>query len=156
MFSALLRATALLLAALSLGLSFAHLLEAPPRLLAWPPDLWRETTVFHGQYRLFGLVGGPIELFGVVLTAAVAAVAVRRKAGPGAAIAAAALYAAALAVWLLVVNPANGVMAGWRPGPLPADFAAVQRQWEAGHIGMAALKLAGFTALAWHVARRPG
>ena len=36
---------AAVIAALSLGPSFAHVLEAGPRLSVWPPQLWRETTV---------------------------------------------------------------------------------------------------------------
>lgn len=147
-----LRWTTLLLAALSLGPSLAHALEAPPRL-RWPPELWRETTVFHGQYTLFGMIGGPLEIAAVGVTAWVATLAVRRGEVAIPAVTAALLFAAALIVWLLVVNRANGVMAAWRPGPLPADFAAVQRRWEIGHIVMAGLKLAGFAALAWWAVR---
>ncbi|MBL8773865.1 MAG: hypothetical protein JNK30_20935 [Phenylobacterium sp.] len=152
MFAAAFRTAALVVCALSLGLSFAHLLEAPPRLWEWPADLWREATVFHGQYALFAAVGGPVEILGVVLAAVVAALALPGRERWTSAAASAALYVAALAVWLLVVNAANGAMADWRPGPLPADFRDVQRRWEAGHAVMAFLKLAGFSALAWHVA----
>lgn len=52
----------LLLAALSLGPSFAHVLEAPPRLFVWAPELWREATVFNGQFVLFAKVGGPLDV----------------------------------------------------------------------------------------------
>ena len=148
-----LRWAALVLTALSLGPSFAHALEAPPRLRNWPPELWRETTVFHGQYALFGMIGGPLEIAAVGVTAWIAVLAVRRGEVVIPAVTAALLFAAALIVWLLVVNRANGVMAGWRPGPLPPDFAAVQRRWETGHMVMAGLKLAGFAALAWWAVR---
>jgi len=59
----------------------------------------------------------------------------------------------ALGVWLAVVNPANGVMATWRPGPLPANFTQVRERWEGGHAAMASLKLVGFIALAAWVGR---
>lgn len=52
----------LLLAALSLGPSFAHVMEAPPRLFVWAPELWREATVFNGQFVLFAKVGGPLDV----------------------------------------------------------------------------------------------
>lgn len=52
---------ALLITALSLGPSFAHVLEAPPRLEAWPPQLWIDATVFHGQYVVFGALGAPLD-----------------------------------------------------------------------------------------------
>ena len=38
------------IAALSLGPSFAHVLESLPRLSQWSPELWRETTVFNSQF----------------------------------------------------------------------------------------------------------
>ena len=54
----------LTLAALSLGPSFAHVLEAPPRLTIWSPELWREATVFNGQFQLFATIGGPLRIPG--------------------------------------------------------------------------------------------
>jgi hypothetical protein len=141
------RLASLIVCALSLGLSFAHLLEAPPRLRVWPPELWRETTVFHGQYSLFGAVGGPIDVAAVVLTLALAWSAWRTGRSVAAATTAAALFALSLAVWLSVVAPANHVLVTWKPGPLPADFAAIRARWETGHMVMAWIKLAGFVAL---------
>ena len=52
----------LLAMALSLGPSFAHLLEAPPRLTVWPPELWREATVFNGQFVYFAVLGAPLDV----------------------------------------------------------------------------------------------
>lgn len=49
-------------AGLSLGLSFAHVLEAPPRLTVWSAELWRETTVFNGQFRLFAPAGAVLDV----------------------------------------------------------------------------------------------
>src|SRR3546814_21094703 len=60
---------ALVLAALSLGPSYVHLLEAQPRLEICSPELWRETTVFNGQFRLFAIVGAPVEMATLPLTA---------------------------------------------------------------------------------------
>lgn len=140
-------AFSLILAALSLGLSFAHALEAPPRLRVWPPAFWREATVFKGQYRWFGAVGGPVEAAAVALVGAVAAV--DWPAGPWRiSLAAALLFLVALGIWLTVVRPANAVMAGWTPGAALADVEPVRRRWESGHIIMAALKLVGFACLA--------
>lgn len=58
----------LLLGALSLGPSFAHVLEAPPRLFVWSPELWREATVFNGQFALFAKVGGPLDVATILAT----------------------------------------------------------------------------------------
>ncbi|WP_352814505.1 hypothetical protein [Mesorhizobium sp. M0207] len=51
-----------IVAALSLGPSFAHVLESVPRLTSWPPSLWRETTVFNAQFQFFAIVGAPLDV----------------------------------------------------------------------------------------------
>jgi hypothetical protein len=143
----------LVLAALSLGPSFAHALEALPRLKAWPPELWIDATVRHGQFKVFGILGGPIDL-AAIASAAVLAVRLRGEAGVHAAVAAAVLLALALAAWLTIVAPANSVLAHWGAGPPPPDFARVRNRWESGHLIVAGLKAAGFVALACAVAMR--
>jgi hypothetical protein len=136
-----------LVAALSLAPSFAHVLEAAPRLREWPPELWRETTVFHGQFRLFAVVGAPLDVLAVALPACLA-FALRGAGRPMRwAALAALLYGAALISWLLLVAPANEVLATWKPGPLPADFAAASWRWESGHMVVAALKAIGLIGL---------
>jgi len=138
----------LLLAALSLAPSYAHLLEAPPRVQAWPARLWIEATVLHGQFVMFRNVGGPIDVAAVLVLAALA-VLERRSRRFAWTLAAAVLFAAALGVWLAVVAPANGVLATWRDAPpTAAAFEAVRSRWEGGHAACAALKLGGFLALA--------
>lgn len=133
--------------ALSLGPSFAHLLEAPPRLTVWSPELWREATVFNGQFVLFAYVGGPLDV-GAIITGAVLAFLLRGdRPAFGFALAAALLYAAALATWFAVVAPANAVLATWQAGPIPQDFEAVRNRWETGHIVIAAIKFVGLVAV---------
>lgn len=139
---------ALVAAALSLGPSFAHVLEAPPRLTAWSPGLWREATVFNGQFTLFATVGAPMDVGAILLTGFLAWLIRRERPAGRFALAAAVLFAAGLATWATVVAPANAVLATWRPGPIPANFAAVRDRWEGGHMAVAALKLAGFILLA--------
>lgn len=145
---------ALIVTALSLGPSFAHVLEAPPRLLDWPPELWREATVFHGQFRLFGILGGPLDGGAVLVTAGLAFVLRGRRLTFAWALAGAVLFAGSLAVWLAWVAPANGILATWRPGPIPADFQAVRDRWETGHMVIAGLKLLGLVAIALAVLPR--
>lgn len=142
-----LRCLTLVIAALSLGGSFAHLLEALPRLTVWSPELWREATVFNGQYKLFGVLGGPLDGGSILLAAALAYAARKERPDFRFALAGTILYLAGLIVWLGVVAPVNAVLATWQPGPIPADFFALRNRWETGHIVIAVLKLAGFTAL---------
>jgi hypothetical protein len=136
----------ILVMALSLGPSFAHLLEAGPRLTIWSPELWREATVFNSQFMWFAIVGGPIDIGAVVLGAILAFVLRREKVPFRWALAAAILFAASLAVWLSVVAPANAVLATWAPGPVPENFEAVRDRWESGHVAMTAIKFCGLTA----------
>lgn len=148
-------AAALILGALSLAPSWAHILEAPPRL-AWPLDLWRETTVFNAQFAWFAIVGGPVDLAAIL---AVALAALLTRGGPGyrPILAAAILYGVALAVWAVVVGRANAELAGWTPGPIPGDAAGTRWRWEGGHMAVGLLKLAAFGCLAAGlVGRRQG
>jgi hypothetical protein len=137
----------LVIAALSLGPSFAHVLEAPPRLAQWSPELWREATVFNGQFRFFALVGAPLDV-GVILVTAIQTYLLRNE--PLAfwiALCGSALFAVSLIVWWTWVAPANSVLATWKPGPIPTDFNTIRLRWETGHIVIASVKLAGFIAV---------
>ncbi|MFU0505931.1 DUF1772 domain-containing protein [Pseudaminobacter sp. NGMCC 1.201702] len=138
-----------IVAALSLGPSFAHVLEAPPRLKVWSPDLWRETTVFNAQFWTFAAVGAPLDLSAIALTAVLAALLRDDHPAFGFAAIAAVLYALSLVAWFALVAPVNGELATWVPGPIPGNFEAVRLRWEIGHMVVAALKLAGFAALAF-------
>jgi hypothetical protein len=145
---------ALTVAALSLAPSFAHALEAWPRVFVWPPELWRETTVFNAQFALFLYIGAPLDLAAIGLPALFAFVVRDDRRRLGFAVVASVLYALALIVWAGWVAPANDVLAGWTPGPIPADFDRVRHRWESGHIVVAAVKLLGFMALSLSVAIR--
>ena len=137
-----------LISALSLGPSFAHVLEALPRLKVWSPDLWRETTVFNGQYLLFERVGAPLDVAAILLPGILTFLVRRDSAAMITAGGATLFYALALVLWFALVAPQNQVLATWTPGPLPTDFAAVQWGWEIGHMAVAAAKLIGFAFLA--------
>jgi hypothetical protein len=138
---------ALLLAALSLGPSFAHLLEAPPRLTVWPPRLWIDATVVHGQFTWFRFVGAPLDVSAIVVTSLLAFL-LRGESGAGWVLAGAAFLALALGAWFAIVAPANDILATWGPGLVPADFESVRNRWEYGHMGVAVLKAMALVALA--------
>ena len=139
---------AALVAALSLGPSFAHVLEAAPRLWRWQPELWREATVFNGQFWMFAAVGAPLDIAAVLCPGVLAWLLYGDRPASMLALAATVLFALALATWFAWVNPANAVLATWQPGPVPADFDAVRLRWETGHMAVAAIKLVGFVCLA--------
>jgi hypothetical protein len=139
---------ALVVAALSLGPSFAHVLEAPPRLSVWTPELWRAATVFNGQFAWFAVIGAPVDLGAVAAAGWLAWLLWDRRPAFAFALAGTLLFAAGLAAWFGLVAPANAVLATWTPGPLPADFDDIRLRWEAGHMVVAALKFCALVAVA--------
>ena len=147
------RLAALILAALSLGPSFAHVLERPPRL-AWPTELWMAATNFGGQYAWFGRIGAILDPATILVVALLAWLTRRRRPAFVAASAGFFLFSAALVCWALIVQPMNVIMAGWTPAAVPADFEVVRARWETGHVIVAALKLAGLVALGFAVIPR--
>jgi len=137
----------LLIGALSLGASFAHVLEAAPRLSDWSPELWREATVFNRQFAFFAIVGAPLDLAAILVAGLLAYLVAGERPAFWFALAGAGLMALALCAWFAVVAPANAVLATWQPGPIPAEFEATRLRWEIGHMIVAALKLLGFGSL---------
>lgn len=142
-----LAALAAIVGALSLGPSFAHVLESVPRLTLWSPDLWRETTVFNQQFRMFAIAGAVLDIAAIICPIALAYVLWGDRPASAYALSAAVLYAVALMTWFLWVRPANNVLATWAPGPIPVDFEQIRLRWETGHMAVAAIKLGGFVAL---------
>ncbi len=139
---------AAVVAALSLGPSFAHLLESGPRLHVWSPELWREATVFNQQFKFFLVVGAPLDIAAIIVPAVFTFMLRGDSPAFGFALGATVLFALALIAWFLIVSPANAVLATWTPGPIPGDFDAVRWRWEVGHITVAGLKFLGFISLA--------
>jgi hypothetical protein len=138
---------AIVMAALSLGPSFAHVLESLPRLSWWAPELWREATVFNGQFILFAYIGGPLDVAAILSAGILAYMLRHNQRAFRLALVGAALLGLALAVWVGWVAPANSVLASWKPGPISADFEAIRLRWETGHMVIAGLKLAGLVAI---------
>lgn len=140
------RTLVLVLSALTLGMTFAHVLELPPRL-AYEAELWTTLTQPNALYRYFGVVGGPLEIIAVIACVALA-FAIRPHRARRLAIMAAVLHAAALLTWLAVVAPANMEIGQWAASAIPSDWERWRVRWEAGHAFSFVLLLAGFTALA--------
>jgi len=140
------RFVTIILTALSAGLSFAHLLELPPRVFYFDARLWVATTT-GGLYALFGTVGAVAEV-GSILTAIVLAYFVR---GRGAAfyltLAGAILLALAFASWLVFVAPVNAELATWTVDSFPADWTRYRDQWEYAHAANAVIKLVALSSL---------
>jgi len=141
------RFVASLLAALTLGLGFCHLMQLPSRM-GWDQYLWVGSTVQGGLYAMFGSIGAVIFVATVIVLALLAYF-VREHGRPGfrSALAAAGLFALALVLWWVLVYPVNVELAKWVDGPVPADWTDYRARWEWGHAIIALIELAGFGAL---------
>jgi hypothetical protein len=130
--------------ALTLGMTFCHVMEIPGKLrldgAAW-------LTVQQNLYVAFGVVGAAIELLSILLTWVVA-VQVRHR-GPAFpwTVAAGLCITAGLAAWFALVAPVNAALSGWTPATLPPDWSSFRDRWEIGHAVYAALFGLGFSAL---------
>ena len=149
------RTLVMLLSGLTMGLTFAHVLELPQRL-QYDAELWFALTRPNALYRYFGVVGGPIEV-AAVLGAIMLAVVLRHERPSGRlALAAACCHIAALAAWVSIVAPANAEMAAWRVGSIPEDWETWRIRWEAGHATGFGLLMTGFCLLLSSLLREDG
>lgn len=145
------RYAALMLAALTMAMSFAHAMEMPARM-SWDAALWAGTTVDGALYVMFGTLGGAIVVLNLVALVVLAAK-MRRHAGPARRLIflAAALYILSFLLFWIVIAPVNSEIATWAGGRIPEGWAAWRLRWETGHLVNAVLQLTGFAALCWSV-----
>jgi len=138
-----LRASNLVLVALTLGLLFAHVLEWPGKLRLDGPT-W--LAVQQNLYIGFGTVGAVIELLAIA-SSWLLALLLRSRPGGRAALFAALATSAGLAVWATFTAPANATLSGWTAATLPTDWASLRTRWEVSHAVHAASFAAAFLAL---------
>jgi hypothetical protein len=141
------RFVALLLAALSLTMTSAHVLELPQKM-RYPAELY--AAVNGTLYRQFAIVGGSYTIGAMVAAAVLAVLARRHRAGFGWAAAGAACLVIAFVMWLGIVNPVNLRMAEalrTAPETVPQQWMLYRGRWEYGHAAGFVVQLAGFCAL---------
>ncbi len=145
-----LRFIVLLLAALTLTMEAAHVLELPQKL-RYAPGLY--SAVNSTMYRYFALVGGPLTVL-TLLSGAGLVIALRYQPGFRWTVAGVLAYFVAFGVWLLVVQPVNRTVAtafARDPDSLPHLWAALRPRWEYGYLAGFALELLGLASLLWSV-----
>jgi len=138
----LLRVAAVVFVALSLGASFAHVLELPAKL-----DLSADRYLAVQEiYRYFGAVATVLEIGSLVLMTCAIVVGWQRSSAQPVLVLAVLVFAASLATWALVVSPVNTVFVSWARG-LPAHWIGARDRWEWGHVAVFGLKLVAFVLL---------
>lgn len=145
-----LRFIVLLLAALTLTMEAAHVLELPQKM-AMEPGLY--TAVNSTMYLYFALVGGPLTIL-TLLTGAALVVVLRGRPGFRWTLAGVVAYFVAFGVWLAVVAPVNSTVAAAfanDPDSLPRLWMGLRPRWEYGHAAGFVLELIGLACLLWSV-----
>ncbi|MDQ2653795.1 MAG: DUF1772 domain-containing protein [Chloroflexota bacterium] len=147
------RFVTLTLAALSMGMAWAHALELGPKMALAESDY----ILVQGIYQEFGRLGAVIEPAAILAAAILTFLARGRQPAFRFSLAGAALLALAFVVWIAFVMPANAELAVWDATGAPADWQRIRDQWEYAHLARFLLQLAGFCALLLSVlAETPG
>lgn len=137
----------LVLVALTMGMTFAHVLELPPKM-QYDGPLY--VTVQNTLYQLWGAPGpGAFVVVGAVFTAIVLTYLVRDRgmsfyltlAGTSC------LLVAFPVIFFLFTEPANEVFRAATPESVPTDWEQWRAQWEYSHTASFVFNLTGFSLL---------
>jgi len=145
----------LLLAALSLTMESAHVLELPQKMQY---DAQMYAAVNTTLYRYFAIVGGVYQIGAIVAVLVLAFMLRKDGASFHWAAGAALCLVLAFLVWLAVVAPVNGQVAEAlraAPSSVPALWMELRGRWEGGHAAGFMLQLLGLGALIWSVLPGP-
>jgi hypothetical protein len=142
-----LRFFTLLLAALSLTMESAHVLELPQKMRY---DMQMYAAVNGTLYKWFAIIGGTYQIVAILLAIALAFVLRGRGAAFGWTAGGAAALVIAFVIWLAVVEPVNTQVAhalAADPHSGPVLWTQLRSRWEYGHAAGFVAQLVGFSAL---------
>jgi hypothetical protein len=134
----------LIFVGLTLGLTFAHVLEIAGKLRLGAGD-W--LTVQQNLYVAFGPIGGTCEVLAIVFTWLTVWQRRPRTTAARCTWVAAIAASVGLIAWAVVVAPMNTVLSSWTPASIPSDWTRVRDRWELGHAVQAVLYATAFVAL---------
>jgi hypothetical protein len=141
------RFVALVLAALALTMTSAHLLELPQKM-QYSPDLY--AAVNTTLYRYFAIVGGTYQITSIGAAGVLAYLVRRHGLTFRWTLLAAVLLGLAFLSWILLVNPVNsqiGAALERSPQSVPSLWMQLRDRWEYGHATGFVIQLVGFCAL---------
>lgn len=144
----LLRFLTLMLVALTLGMTFSHLLQMPAKF-AYPAPTW--LLLQQTLYGNFRALGGPIET-GALACALVLTLAARsRHPAFRWTLFGTVCLLGAHAAWWLGAMPVNAKLAQYTAHTLPADWMVLRVQWEYAHVVRTVLQAAALGALLYSI-----
>jgi hypothetical protein len=144
------RFLAVMLTAFALAAALAHLMELPGKMTY---DARLYVLLHRTLYPTFGQTAGWAEGLALILVVGLAWRVRQRGAAFPLTLAAAVCQAAAMAVFLAFVQPANVTMASWPLDSIPPEWAGWRDQWEYGHAARAVLQTGTLAALVLSLVR---
>jgi Domain of unknown function (DUF1772) len=139
-----LRFVAITCAALVLGLTLTHVLEAPGKAQLSGVEWLAVQRTFYGG---FAVVGGIAEIVGLLASLVLAYLLRAERIAAGLALLAALCFAGTLLVFAFGNNPLNQQIAGWTPETLPATWPQTRDAWDRAHTISAVFGAIAFFAL---------
>ncbi|HON38731.1 MAG: hypothetical protein ACOX3E_11875 [Desulfomonilia bacterium] len=143
----------LLLAALSLTMESAHVLELPQKMQY---DAQMYTAVNSTLYRYFALVGGVYQVSSIMASFVLVFLIRRHRQTFIWTLAGATTLLLAFVIWIAVVAPVNAEVAEAHrsaPETVPALWMQLRNRWEYGHAAGFIVQLIGYCALLISVIR---
>jgi hypothetical protein len=132
--------------ALLLGTTFVPVLEMPTQ---WAMSGSSWSMVQHTLYQPLAAVGGPLEIFTLVIHLGVLAAALSRPHHLSLLAAGSTLsLMLAFALWVVFTQPAHLQVLNWRDGALPVDWYHWRDQWQFSELIRFMLQLTGLFLLA--------
>ena len=147
------RFVTVLLAALALTMTSAHVLEWPQKM-RYDPAMY--AAVNTTLYRYFAIVGGVYQIGGILAAVIMTVLLRRRPITFRWALAGTLLLVLAFISWLLLVQPVNREIAAAlenSPNIVPSLWLRLRNRWEYGHMVGFAIHLLGFCAVVVSVVR---
>ena len=143
----------IVLSALALTMTSAHVLELPQKM-TYTPEVY--AAINSTLYRYFAIIGGPYQI-GAIVSAIVLTLLVRRQSVIFRwTLVGTLLLIAAFGSWLILVLPVNREVAAAleaSPRAVPSLWLQLRDRWEYGHATGFGLHLAGFCALVMSAVR---
>jgi hypothetical protein len=137
----------LVLTALALTMTSAHVLELPQKM-AYDPELY--AAVNTTLYRQFAIVGAAYTLGSIVTALVLVFLVRRRRPAFGWTVVGATCLLLAFGSWLVLVAPVNREIAEalrMSPESVSSLWMRLRARWEYGHVAGFVIQLAGFCAL---------
>ncbi|PJZ76452.1 hypothetical protein [Leptospira neocaledonica] len=136
---------ALILAALTLGMRFAHVMEAAPKL-HWEADLYFQ--VQTSLYKYFAIIGPIVQIGSILLIFTIAYFSKGTRSFRYTVLSGAS-FIFSLGVWFLFVAPATSQIKEWTiTHTIPEHWNNIRSAWQFGQVGAFSFDFLAFCLLA--------